>query len=229
MWNTMCFNQGVERLRQRMQQRGKHLTKLNVLPLFISSHSMVMEMQKYIFKARPDRPFDLPMAKIINFDGEINYMSAIDHNPYVSMILANRLHSLIHKAKDKGYTKSLMKVVLVMHGPVMDHDNQKWMEMAKRYMKDINYLFPLAANKVVSLRDDAADDVRDAATRELRTFVGNSTRSGKISLVLPLLMSKGGIESGILERLEGLSYIWKGEMLLPDAFFDQVLINRINN
>jgi hypothetical protein len=227
MWNTMCFQKGVQKLQDRMTAKGQTLTELEVLPLFLSSHSVVIEMQKYIFKKRRSKPINVPMAKHIKFSGVIKYQSALDYNPHLAMIMANRLHTLIHDAKAVGYTKKQMEVVFLMHGPVGDADNTKWMAMAEQYKKDLNYLFPLHSFHIVSLRDDAPTQTRDEQTRILREITSNATANGRVALVLPYLLSKGGIQQGILDRLQGLDYIWSGEAVLPDAFFDQVVLDRL--
>ena len=62
------------------------------------------------------------------------------------MIMADRLHGLIHKAK--------------------------------KYEKDLQYLFPVKDFHIVSLRDDAGDNTRDRATRKLRRHVRKAEANG---------------------------------------------------
>lgn len=224
MWNTRCFDEEIKKLQYAAQAQGQRLEKIVVRPLFVSSHSLVIEMQKYIFKKREDRPLNIPDVLQTSFEGEIEYGSAIDYNPHVSMILANRFHELIHTAKERGYEKSQMELVIVMHGPMRDEDNAHWMEMGKRYKKDIDYLFSVKKSRVISLRDDADEATRRKATVLLRKAVKGAQDKGRITLVLPLLLSSGGIEAGVLKRLEGLDYIWNGKAILPDLFFDAVLL-----
>lgn len=227
MWNTKCFEKGIEKLKERMLQKNQELTELHVLPLFLSSNSAVIEMQRFIFHKRRSRPINLPHVMQVKFNGKIHYDSALDYNSHLAMIMANRLHKLIHDAKELGFKKSQMETVFVMHGPVGDADNAKWMEMAEKYKKDIEYLFPLHSFHIVSLRDDADTDTRDAQTKILREITSNATANGRVALILPYLLSKGGIQRGILDRLQGLDYIWSGEAILPDAFFDQVVLDRL--
>ena len=188
MWNTKCFNAGISRLDKRL---GGDLDHLYVLPLFISSHSAVIEMQKFMFHKRTDRVIPIPTVQKVSFAKKITYLPAMDYHPEVSFILSNIVHELIHDAKKLGFQKDQMEVLLVMHGPVSDKDNMNWLKMGQRYMDDISYLFPTSRYQQVSLRDDAPKPVRDAATRELRNMVSTATTNGKIALVLPLLLSKG--------------------------------------
>lgn len=227
MWNTKCFNNGVKRLQKAMKEKGKELDHLIVFPIFISSYSAVIEMQKFIFKKRPDRIIPLPWVKRISFKGKISYLQAIDYNPYVSIILSNRFHQLIHLAKSKGYTAEQMELVFVMHGPVSEKNNKKWLSMADKYVADMTYLFPMDVVHTISLRDDAPKEIRNRATKKLQMAVVKASEKGKIALILPLLLSKGGIEEGILKRLNNLDYIWTGNMLLPDPNLSKLLVNKL--
>ena len=40
--------------------------------------------------------------------------------------------------------------------------------------------------------------------------------AGRIALVVPVLIAPGGIEAGILERLAGLKFRYRGHMVGPD-------------
>lgn len=227
MWNTPCFEVGLEKLKQRMKAKNQKLDDLHVIPLFLSSFSLVSDMQKYIFKVSEDRPLNIPMARKINFDGNVIYHSAIDYRIQISWILEKRAHELVKIGMGQGFPVFRQKLILVMHGPVRDSDNSHWIEMGNRYVNDLATRFPGLEVCAISLRDDAPDDVRDAATRELRDSVLDASFKNKKALVLPLLLSKGGIEDGILERLEGLTYIWNGETLLPDPIFTQFLTEKL--
>ena len=71
------------------------------------------------------------------------------------------------------------------------------------------------------MRDDAPEAVQARATAELRTVVEDAVREGKSVLIVPLLLSYGGIEVGIRERLEGLPYRMPLQALLPDPRLSQ--------
>ena len=74
-----------------------------------------------------------------------------------------------------------------------------------------------AGIEYLTVRDDAEEPVRNAATRELRARVQRLNAEGKTVLITPLLLSYGGIERGIRKRLEGLQYKMPSQALLPDA------------
>lgn len=228
MWESHCFEESIQKLSAKMAAKGTRLDHLVVFPLFISSHSSVIEMQKFIFKKRADKVLDIPGVHQTNFAGKITYMNAFDYDPHISMILANRFHHLVHMGHEKGFDQNGMELVLVMHGPVEDDANAEWMKMGKQYAKDIQYLFPVAQSHVVSLRDDAADEVKAEATRQLREITSNASSSGKVALILPLLISKKGIDGGIVDRLKGLNYIWQGEGLFPDPKLKDIILGRLN-
>ncbi|MCM2351172.1 MAG: hypothetical protein NDI69_14220 [Bacteriovoracaceae bacterium] len=227
MWESHCFDEAIERLEAKLLSEGSNLDHLIVFPLFISSHSEVIEMQKYIFKKRPDHVLPIPGVRPTKFNGQITYMNALDYDPHVSLILSNRFHQLVHMAKARGFNNKQMELVLLMHGPVDEISNIEWIKMGERYAKDVNYLFPVAASHIISLRDDAEGEVRDRMTEELRSKIKSVSVNGKVALLLPLLVSKGGIEGGILERVKGLDYIWSGHTLFPDPKLADVIVSRL--
>lgn len=228
MWESHCFDEGIKRLEQKMQHAGDTLDHLIVFPLFISSHSEVMEMQKFIFKKRSDQVIPLPQVRPTYFEGKITYMNALDYDPQVSMILAKRFQDLIKQAINKGYTQKNMELILVMHGPVDDEANIEWMKMGKKYVQDLTYLFPVHNSHVISLRDDAAPEVKDEVTLLLRSLVQEAKNKGRIALVVPLLISSGGIEAGVVKRLKDLDYFWTGEALLPDSKLADVILRKLD-
>jgi hypothetical protein len=68
----------------------------------------------------------------------------------------------------------------------------------------------------MTVRDDAGPAMREAATKELRDKVQEQVASGRKVLIVPHLMSFGGIEQGIRKRLEGLDYTMTTQALMPD-------------
>ncbi len=74
-----------------------------------------------------------------------------------------------------------------------------------------------ATEYLLGKRDDAPDDVQAKATQELRSVVERGAQKGKSVLIVPLLLSYGGIEKGIRERMEGLDYRMASQGLLPDG------------
>ena len=237
MWNNMSFQAGIERLKAQVAPRP--LDELIVVPLFISSYSLVMEAQQYMFHQRDTLPPELegmpmPIAPV-DFDGVIQYLPAIDYHPAVSQIVVSRAHALVeHGAHTHGIPAKAdsMEIILTMHGPVRDADNERWLEMGRRYADEIQDQVGVAAVHVISLRDDAPDPIRSQATADLRAVVEKAHLKQRLPLVLPLLISPGGIEAGILERLDGLDYVWNGEVLLPDPrmadYLSQTIVQAIS-
>lgn len=228
MWETPCFQNGVNRLRDR----SGNLDGIVVLPLFISSYSSVIEMQKYIFKIREDAPLRIPVERI-SFDGKITYLPAIDYDATISKILMNRANTLITHANKAHPSEfglnpdpSRFELNLVMHGPNDERDNHFWLAMGHRYAADLASL-GFAEVHVLSLRDDADEPIRRRGTELLKQDVEGASARGRVALVLPLLLAPGGIEAGIEKRLEGLSYVWKGEAILPDPLLSDYLNRKI--
>ncbi len=135
--------------------------------------------------------------------------SALDAHPIVADILDDRAASI---SKDPAHEV----VILVAHGPVPDDDNKLWlhdMGLLADQMRPKNHY---AAIDCLTLRDDADDPVRSTATAQLRQKVEEVTKNGDSALIVPLLLSYGGIEGGLKKRLDGLNYRIPSQALLPD-------------
>ncbi|HEU5292599.1 MAG TPA: hypothetical protein VFU05_18250, partial [Cyclobacteriaceae bacterium] len=76
-------------------------------------------------------------------------------------------------------------------------------------------------------RDDADKEIYELAKENLRGLVRQAGKQGNV-IVVPLLLSKGGVEQGIVKRLEGLNYKWSGKTLLPDPKITQFIESSVN-
>ena len=215
---------------------ARKATEIVAVPLFVSSHSSVIESQAYLLGLRTQMPEDLKdfaamdhgsmtgamdhaamqdsaaaagAMKPVTSPVPLRMAPALDAHPIVADILMDRAASISHNPAHEV-------VILVAHGPVPDDDNKLWLHdmglLADRMRTTTHY----AAIDCMTLRDDADDPVRDAATTQLRKKVEEVTKGGNTALIVPLLLSYGGIEDGLRKRLDGLSYRMPSQALLPD-------------
>lgn len=204
------------------------------VPLFISSHSSVITSTEYLLGARAEAPKALAifakmnhghggdhashnMAEDASFDPltpvaskvPIKMAAALDAHPIVADILLSRALEISKKAENEV-------VILVAHGPVSDDENQLWLNNMAKLADGIKAKSKFARIDYLTVRDDAPKDIRDQATAELRAVVQKSLDEKRSVLIVPLLLSYGGIEKGIQKRLEGLDYTMPNHAILPD-------------
>lgn len=219
----------------RLVQRK--VTEIVAVPLFISSHSSLMDSIRYLLGLRAQSPSALRIfaamdvralqghdmdhkskptpAEIaaamapVQSPAPILMAPAFDHHRIVADILRDRAASI---SRDPAHEV----VILVAHGPVSDAENALWlhdMSLLADQMKEGTHY---AAVEYLTLRDDAEKPIRNAATRQLRSAVKQVTKQGDTALIVPLLVSYGGIEGGLRKRLDGLKYRMPSQALLPD-------------
>jgi hypothetical protein len=123
---------------------------------------------------------------------------------------------LIDRARDISSAPSQEAVIIVAHGPVPDADNERWLQDMKILADQMDTATDFSAIRYLTVRDDAPKPIRDAATSELRALVQEQAQLGRRVLIVPLLLSYGGIEKGIRERLAGLDYVMAQRALMPD-------------
>lgn len=216
---------------------ARKVTTIVAVPLFVSSHSSVIDSIAYLLGSRSQEPEDLKMfAEMDHGSGgmvmdhgsmkhdsamtseartqissavPIRMASALDHHKMVADILEDRAASISHDPAHEV-------VVPVAHGPVPDDENKLWLADMGVLADEIRQQTHYTGIEYVTLRDDADDPVRNSATKELRLRVDQISKAGNTALIVPLLLSYGGIEDGLRKRLDGLSYRMPSQALLPD-------------
>jgi sirohydrochlorin ferrochelatase len=224
----------ITRLRQRK------VSRIVAVPLFVSSHSSVITATQYLLGLRAEAPAELAaFARMSHHYGghgpvdagaspsdpaapiatplPVQMTPALDADPVVAEILLSR-------AKAISKVPARETVVLVAHGPVSDEDNHAW-------LRDMGALAVMMRERGefrridhLTVRDDAPEPVRSRAAEELRGVVERASHRGERVLIVPLLISYGGIEKGIRKRLEGLQYTMSPQGLLPDERLAQWIL-----
>ena len=212
----------------RLTARG--VKNVVAVPLFVSSHSSVITSTEFLLGLRENAPADL--ARFAKMDHG-SHGAAVDHTHHVDpaspiastaairMTQAFNRHAIVgaiaaDRAKSISQDPAGEAVILVAHGPVPEDDNRKWLEDMAVIADRIRASRPFAAVEYMTVRDDAGPAIREAATTELRARVEAQRSLGRRVLIVPHLMSFGGIEPGLRKRLEGLEYTMTAQGLIPD-------------
>jgi sirohydrochlorin ferrochelatase len=227
----MASRASIESALHRLHARG--VTAVTAVPLFVSSHSSVVRSTEFLLGVRSEAPPDLALfarmdhgahgggdhashcaapcdgTQPIPLPAPVRLTEALDRHPTVGRILVDRASSISTDPASEA-------VILVAHGPVPDDDNQRWLADMAVLAAQVQASRPYAAVRYLTVRDDAGPALRDQATRELRERVAREREAGRRVLVVPHLLSFGGIERGILKRLEGLEYTIASQALIPD-------------
>jgi sirohydrochlorin ferrochelatase len=244
MADCATLQAGVDKLAAR------GVTQIVAVPLFVSSHSSVIESTKYLLGLHADAPKDLAdfaMDDMPNMSGlpkasnapnpsdknsqaktearatgakpelpepikspiPLRIVPALDDHPLVAQILADRAAAI---AKDPAHDV----LILVAHGPSDDRENAQWLADMNGLVEQMSVHAKYARVEFVTLRDDADAPIRDQATAELRKAAQSADDAGYHVLIVPLLLSYGGIENGLRQRLDGVEHTLAPQGLLPD-------------
>jgi len=201
MHDVSPYQEAVDRLEK------KGVDKIIVVPLLISSHSEVYRQYQYVYGLLDHPAFPewhIPQAKVKT---PMVFTKALDQDPVVVDILLDRLKAISREAAREV-------VVMVGHGPHDENDDAAWRSHMQAIAQLVRQQGHFHEVKVVTLREDAEPAIKAKATVELRYTVADWNRDYDV-LVVPLLMSEGGIERGIPERLKGLVFRFKPQGLLP--------------
>jgi hypothetical protein len=217
MTSVESFQHGVDRLAMA------GMTKLRVIPLYISSYSDVIREQKEIFGINFTKRNDkIAYPKEVT---RVLYESALDDAQELT-------NALLKRARELMRNPAYEELILVGHGPVKEADDQMWVQNFNTHNNRIQDELVktrehFTAVHAITVQDDAPQDVRDAKTRALRQLVSQANQRRHRALILPVLIAPGSIEGGILARLRGLEFEYIGHMLTPDPEITNWLMNKI--
>jgi sirohydrochlorin ferrochelatase len=235
----MATRANIQAAIDKLTARG--VTEIIAVPLFVSSHSSVITSTEYLLGLRKDAPKDLAIfAKMSHGSHGAPAAAADDHSAHaghapvadpaspvtttlpIRMTAALNRHPLIgaiaaDRAKSISAAPENEAVILVAHGPVPDDDNRRWLEDMAVLAQQVEASAPYASVDYLTVRDDAGPAMREAATKELRDKVTAQVAQGRKVLIVPHLMSFGGIEQGVRKRLEGLEYTMTTQAIMPDG------------
>ncbi|MBI4403047.1 MAG: hypothetical protein HY537_02730 [Deltaproteobacteria bacterium] len=221
MWSTESYNEAIQRLEKKFSASSP-MEQLVVVPLFLSSFSIVIDMQKYIFRQTSEKP---PIeAEQVAYSGKILYGKPMDYDTTISDILVTRAKTLAAASKETMVGK--LELNLVMHGPNEEWENHMWLMNGHQYAADMARL-GFAEIHVLTLRDDCDKSVKERAAEMLRDAVSGAAKRGHKALVLPFTVSSKGIEHHITDILGTIEFVWTGETLLPDARISDYILRKI--
>jgi len=233
----MATRANIQAAIDKLTARG--VTEIIAVPLFVSSHSSVITSTEFLLGLRKDAPKDLAIFAKMNH-GSHGAPAAADHSAHaghapavdpaspatttlpIRMTAALNRHPLIgaiaaDRAKSISTSPEKEAVILVAHGPVPDDDNRRWLDDMAVLAQQVKAAAPYASVDYMTVRDDAGPAMREAATKELRDKVSAQVAQGRKVLIVPHLMSFGGIEQGVIKRLEGLEYTMTQQAIMPDG------------
>lgn len=228
----MASRASIQAAVDRLTARG--VTAIVAVPLFVSSYSSVITSTEYLLGLRAEAPADLQIfarmdhskhgapadehaahapaadpTSPVTIDLPVRMTPAFNRHPLIAQIVADRARSISTAPANEA-------VILVAHGPVPDDDNRRWLADMAVLAEQVKTATPFASVDYMTVRDDAGPALREAATADLRSRVEKQVAAGRTVLIVPHLMSFGGIEQGIRKRLAGLTYTMTGQGLMPD-------------
>lgn len=194
MADPESIQQAVERL------EGRSAEDIAVVPLFVSSHSPIIGNSRYILGLQPElaRTTNLKHLDRVVSTAHFRFSGAMDAHPLISEILLERARAV---TSDPARTH----VILIAHGPNDDGENRLWlrdMEIHARYLREHGGFRDVS---VLTHRNDAPPAVKTEARKAFRQQVTQAGQQG-FAVVVPVLLSAGGIEREVQADLDGLDF-----------------------
>lgn len=175
------------------------VTDLIVIPLFISSGSTHIDEIAYALgvKLKPDKETDLEPFRL---SANVHFGEPIDDDPVIAAMVWDKIRELCTGGRNEA-------LILVGHGSVHDGFRQRWERGIELLAGHVRELGGLAHADYALLNPD-----------NLRSKVELWRGRGCEVIVAPLFLSAGYFTKTVIPgRLEGLSYRYSGEALLPHS------------
>jgi sirohydrochlorin ferrochelatase len=182
----------------RLQQRG--IDDIAVVPLFVSSHSPIIGNFRYILGLQPELAKTSMLRELarVRSDANFRFAGAMDAHPLISEILLERARAVTDDPSATG-------VILIAHGPNDEGENRLWLRDMEAHAAFLLEQGGFRSVRFLTHRNDASAEVKDGAREELRQRVAEAAQDGA-AVVVPVLLSAGGIEPQIEADLEGLPH-----------------------
>lgn len=194
----MADPQSIQAAVDRLERRG--IREIAVVPLFVSSHSPIIGNFRYILglQAGLAKTTRLRHLDRVTSSARFRFAGAMDAHPLVSEILLERALAVTT-------TPSATSVVLIAHGPNDDEENRRWLRDMETHSQFLRARGGFRSVTVLTHRNDAPAPVKAAARAAFRQQVAEAAQHGAV-VVVPLLLSAGGIEAEVEADLAGLAY-----------------------
>lgn len=186
------------------------VTDMIVIPLFVSSGSTHMDEIAYAFgvKNTPDKETDL---KPFRLEARVFFGDPIDDDPIVAEMIWDKVQKLSqHPEKEV--------LLLVGHGSVHEGFRQRWEQGISSLSTRVGKLSGLKESDYALLNPDSV--------RQKATYWGKQFQYDII--VAPLFLSAGYFTKNVIpKKLEGLTYRYSGEALLPHPLLPRWMSQQI--
>jgi len=176
-----------------------------------NNHHSMSSMPKEASHSMPHNKKKMGLEKL-HFKSEIILTKPLDAHPLVASIIYDRISELSIDPTNET-------ILIVAHGPTQEQDNKNWVKAIESLADQIRAIQSEKGSKFkqifgLTVRDDANEAIYEQAKEQFRSLVYQSGKDGDV-IVIPLLLSQGGVEARYVKRLEGLNYKWSGKTLLP--------------
>ncbi len=242
----MATKRNIQNAVDKLIARGAE--RIVAVPLFVSSNSSVVTSTEYLLGRRAEAPSDLAIFAKMDHgsDGHSSHgahgAAEASHDPMtpvkssVPILMSPALndHDIVAQILTSRATALSLQpkaevVILVAHGPVSDETNRLWLADMASLANNMRSSSAFKRIEYLTVRDDAPEPIRSKATEELRAVVKRAHDEKSKVLIVPLLISYGGIEEGIKKRLDGLEYTMAKQALLPDERLIQWVLSSVKN
>ncbi len=136
----------------------------------------------------------------VKTSAKIVWTPALEDHPLVIDMIADH-------AREKSVNPKQEVVILVSHGPNLDKDNARNLELLNRIAQRLQEKGGYAGVKTMSIQNDAPPDQRAANGRKLRALVEDANHDGKRVIIVTNLQAPESIQQQVEHDIAGTQYV----------------------
>lgn len=184
--------------------------RIVVVPALSSSASDDQLRQWQYMFGLTDDPGYLETPRV-STTARVTWSPALEDHPLVVGMIADH-------AKEMSTDPEQELVILVSHGPTLDSDNAKNLDLLRRIAAGLKRRDGYSDVQVMSMQNDAPADIRKANGLRLRRLVEAANRDGKRVIIVTNLQSPRSIQQQVEADIAGTDYVFnlKGLVQHPD-------------
>jgi sirohydrochlorin ferrochelatase len=180
-----------------------------IIPLVASPFSETFRQWRYLLGNDVQPGYNNTPLFPINKHSTIRFSEPLNDSAVVIEILLDRIQEISRKSEQEN-------VIIVTPGPRDNDDNARLEQILRNISLRIRERGKFKSVEGASLREDVPSSERQKSMAVFRAKVERAQQNGQ-ALVVPLILTSGGIEHKISLELRGLAYTYNNKALLPDS------------
>jgi len=185
-------------------------TVIVVVPLLTSPYSSSFKQWRYLLGDGVRPGYSKATFFPVKPRASIRFADPLNDSAVVVEILLDR-------AQEISAQRSEERVVIITQGPPDESDNANYGQILRSLSLRLQERGNFKSVEGFTLRDEATSTVKQRAMQLLRARVQELSAGGSRVILLPYMLTAGGLEHRLSLELRGMGYVLNTKSIYPDS------------